>query len=351
MIRRPRGLRRISGVVEDVEDYVGRELGEPERYELVHDAFDSQRDPPHTVQAEHPAFAGLLTHRHPAAFRVRLPDARIVGEVPIVLTEDRRAVLASALDREQLDKNPVLGERLHGARRLRGPHIALVSQWARNYGHWMSDVLPRLSLLDLDALAGVPVIVMRELEPASYESLELMGIGRDRLVEFDGTHVQVDELILPSLVGRVGHQPAWALEWLRERLAPDPPAARRRIYISRADAPTRKVVNEDEVVELLATRGFEPILAGRLPFRDQLALFSQAETVVGAHGAGLTNLVAARSTTVVELFPSNYVNAALYGISAAMRHPYWYLVCETRGNNDQLVDLGELERTLDAAAL
>ena len=68
---------------------------------------------------------------------------------------------------------------------------------------------------------------------------------------------------------------------------------------------TRAIANHDELVAALrraglATRVFD---AARLPApRRQLAEFARATVVVGAHGAGLTNVVASpRCATVVEV--------------------------------------------------
>lgn len=353
-LARPRGRERVCGVLDSVEDYVAAELGAPERYELVHAGGSIERPAPRTVAAEHPEFARLRRHEHPPAFRARLPWARIAGDVPVVLTRDRRAVLASALDREQLDANPVLRRRLHPPTRLDGTHVGLVSQWSRNFFHWMTDVLPRLSLVGDTALRETPVIVLAELEPSAYDALELVGVPAERLVHFDGTQLEVEELILPSMVGRSGNPPAWALRWLRERLGAvrrSPPGQGRRLYVSRADATWRRVVNEEEVAAVLDEHGFERILPGSLPLREQLAAFAEADAVVGAHGAGLVNLVAASGATVVELLPETWVNGCYYAMAAALELPYWYLVGDAAGGHDQRVDVEGLRRTLAAAGV
>lgn len=352
-VTRPRGRQRITGIVEDVEAYVRDELGEPQRFTPLHAGGPVERRHARTVQVEHEGFLQLRHHVHPPAFRVSLPGASVAGDVPLVLTPDRRGVLASALDREQYDKNPALGKRLHPPRRLEGRHICLTSQWSRNFFHWMNDILPRLALIDEQDLRELPVIVLSDLEPASYESLERLGIGRSRLVDFDGSRLEVDELVLPSLAGRVGNQPGWALEWLRDNLAPAPAPApkRRRLYVSRADATWRAVLNEREVFATLEKRGFEKIVPGTLPLAEQHQAFADAEAVVGPHGAGLVNLLAARDATVVELLPDTWVNGAFYPMSVELGLDYWYVVSPGSGLHDQRVLMDDLDRTLDAAGL
>jgi capsular polysaccharide biosynthesis protein len=352
-VARPRGRQRVTGVVDSVEADVG-ELGERGRFEQVHPAADIERPPPATIDPQvHPTLERLRTHRHPAMFRARLPGARIAGTEPLVLTADRRALLESTFDREQLDANAVMHQRLYPPVRLEGPHVCLLSQWSTNFFHWMLDTLPRLALLEPEVVADLPLIVPDAPGPVVLDSLARAGVSRDRLVYFDGTHYEVDELHFPSLVGRTGHLPGWAATWLRETLVGARPAGgRRRLYVSRSDTTWRRVTNEDEVARALEARGFETILPGELSLAEQLEAFATAEAVVGPHGAGLVGLVAAEDCVVVELMPSTWVNGCYYAMTAELGLRYWYLLCESAGRRHDLdVDLRRLERTLDEAGI
>ena len=111
----------------------------------------------------------------------------------------------------------------------------------------------------------------------------------------------------------------------------DRPSARsrgRRLYISRAGANKRKVVNEQELIEALAALGFESIEAESLRLADQARLFSEAELVVGAHGAGLTNILfAAPGTRVIEILSLEPNRVSAFGtMSALLSLEYGYLV-------------------------
>src|SRR4051794_37483460 len=100
---RPRGRQRVTGVVDSLEAYIAEQPARGD-FELVHPAAEVERPAPRSMGPEvPPTLAGLRTHRHPATFRARLPGARIAGVEPLVLTADRRALLESTFDREQLD--------------------------------------------------------------------------------------------------------------------------------------------------------------------------------------------------------------------------------------------------------
>lgn len=64
-----------------------------------------------------------------------------------------------------------------------------------------------------------------------------------------------------------------------------------RLYISRADAASRRVVNESALESLLIKSGFQILRLPGLPFTRQIRLFQAASHVLSVHGGGLANLV------------------------------------------------------------
>lgn len=73
------------------------------------------------------------------------------------------------------------------------------------------------------------------------------------------------------------------------------------IFVTRVDA-SRSLANEGTVTDFLVERGFTVVDPGRLSIVQQMAMFQGARLVVGAHGAGLTNLAwCAPGAAVVEI--------------------------------------------------
>jgi len=65
------------------------------------------------------------------------------------------------------------------------------------------------------------------------------------------------------------------------------------------------VLGEDALIDLLTQNGFTTLELAKLSLREQIAAFANARVVVGAKGAGLTNLIySAEGTRVVELTPT-----------------------------------------------
>ncbi len=206
------------------------------------------------------------------------------------------------------------------ARRIEGAAMLLGNPWAANYHHWLINSLLRLWWTShFPELQDIPLIVPAQMSSFQRESLTALGVDPRRLLPFDGALWQIDQLFFPA------NGDYWPLQlrWLRQRFFEhygfgDAPG-RRKIYISRADAPGRRVTNEPEVVEMLARRGFEVLKLATLPLAEQVRAFAEAKLIVGPHGAGLTNIVfAASNATVVDLHPRDEINHALWVEASAL---------------------------------
>lgn len=76
----------------------------------------------------------------------------------------------------------------------------------------------------------------------------------------------------------------------------------KKIYISRKKS-QRAMAFEVEIEDLLKSMDFQVLYAEELTFAEQIEMFSQASTIVAAHGAGVSNTVFAKSDcTIVEIF-------------------------------------------------
>ena len=128
------------------------------------------------------------------------------------------------------------------------------------------------------------------------------------------------------------------------------PAGTRRIYASRADTPRRRIVNEGEILPILARHGFEIIAPGTLSFRDQAALFGSAEIVAGPHGAGLTNILfAPRDAKILEIFPVSRLKNTYFLLSLSLGQTYRAVVGDAGDRKEWFnVDASAVEGTLNA---
>lgn len=161
--------------------------------------------------------------------------------------------------------------------------------------HWLLYYLPRLiSRERMPELGRLRLVVGDNILPQQVESLRLLGIGESQLMQLSGDAVyRFETLWVPSaLMDRMHVHPA-VLRWLRRTfIGSESPRPRgRRLMTSRRDAPSRHLVNEEEIAAALAPLGFELLRCGELGFAEQVRLFSESEAVVGGTGSALSNAV------------------------------------------------------------
>ena len=182
-----------------------------------------------------------------------------------------------------------------------------------NYCHWLLDWLPRLSLCE--HAGPFENIVYNNIglrHDFMTESLAFLGYSDRTVIETAARPVwRFEKLLVPdNTVGTLCHPMQLChpdlIGWWRSRLPVRKP--RRKFYIPRTNK--RVVQNETELVNLLD--GFEVFDPGRHSFEEQIEAFSEAEAVVGVHGAGLTNILfAPEGCRVLELFPPRGGTACL----------------------------------------
>jgi capsular polysaccharide biosynthesis protein len=100
----------------------------------------------------------------------------------------------------------------------------------------------------------------------------------------------------------------------------------------------RKILNESEIEDLFQKRGFTTVEAERLTFSEQVALFSQADILVGGSGAAMANLVFCPPTTKILIFISKFPDTSYW---------YWQNIACAIGNRVTYV-LGPIEQNKSA---
>ena len=168
-----------------------------------------------------------------------------------------------------------------------------------NYSHWLFRNLLKLYALDKDGLfLAHPWLVNSDLRPHQLQYLDLLEVPRSKLRTVErGQVVHCEALLVPALLTSKAAI-AEGIEWLRGRLSHllVPRAeANALLYVSRADAAQRHVLNETALEDALKDLGFTTFVPGRCSVVEQIRAFSSARVIVAVHGAGLTNMVFAPS--------------------------------------------------------
>jgi len=285
-------------------------------------------------------------------FVAEVPNATLAGPYAIAIADDGNVLLdtinswtpgASWRTGDAMKKAISESPLSVGASVLQGqaptpkrtiPIAAVVHGYWGNFYHWMVEELLKLrGVREYERRTGrdVPLIVPSDPSPYVTESLRLLGYDEEDYIEWDGETLGVDRLVVPSFPDPTPR----ALQWLRGEITSGLDLSDESgpdwVYVSRQNADTRRVVNYDEVEDVLEEYGIQPVECETLSLEEQIRLFSGVDGIVGPHGAGLTGLVWGSDIQVVEVF-NNVVKGPYYLLAHILGHHYTALSATSVGD-------------------
>jgi len=216
-------------------------------------------------------------------------------------------------------------------KKIDGIGAMLVSPQSHNYYHWLFDVLPRIKLYNA-VLDQVQYFCISAKVPQKFiDILTEFGIPANKVLLIDdNVKLHFDALFVASLPGSEGRSPKWGIDFVREKLlkVPQNPNPTRKLYFRRGDHVERKILNEESVITLLSSSGFEIIEPGELSITEQIDLMHDARIVVALHGAALGNLLfASDKCSVIEIFSPDYFRTDCYfTLARILNLNYHYLL-------------------------
>ena len=229
-----------------------------------------------------------------------------------------------------------------------------------NYYHWVIDNLPRLILARKYAdLSNVKIVVNKPLLRFQRESLALLGIDqRDLLLLGDDEAIRAHTTIVPSLLASATVPHPLLPKLLQDAFPMCKPSTRERVYLSRQEAATRRLINEPELILLLERYGFERVVPSTLDFQQQIDLCYGAKAVVAVHGAGMANIAfCPPSTKIFEIFTPHHKVTSMFMLSRTCKREHRFVPARNitfgkDGNallGDWEVDLTAMESALRSA--
>jgi tetratricopeptide (TPR) repeat protein len=221
--------------------------------------------------------------------------------------------------------------------KIEGTVAILAGLFNHVYFHWMFEILPRIELLNLSGieLDSIDKFLISDRLPFEKETLSLLEIPPTKIITPEAyPHIQATNLIVPSFPGTIAWMPKWTCDFLRkqflERAIDVTVPKNERLYISRQDTSNRRIINEDELLDLLNKFGFQSVTLESMSVLEQAVLLANAKIVISAHGSGLTNLVFCKpETKVIEILAPNYPYHCYWLVSNLAHLEYYYLFGET----------------------
>jgi len=223
--------------------------------------------------------------------------------------------------------------------------MPLIPLWM-GYYHWIVEMLPRIMGAEqyYKETGERPTLLVPSALPSwAQESLDMVSKGEYKIEQVQQKTYNVNRLILPTYP-----EPSpEACSWMRERVRNQSVKSdfSRRIYISRQKANRRRVINESAVVSMLAEYGFDSVVLEDLSIAEQIGLFSQAECIVGPHGAGFANMIYGTDPTIIEIF-GDQKKTTFYRLAKILNNDYQSIRCRTVRKDIQ-VNTAKVKRTID----
>jgi hypothetical protein len=177
-------------------------------------------------------------------------------------------------------------------------YLAVITQhWGDGYFHLVVEGLTRLAQAmhdHPDFFKTHSPIHLHSIHPQAAQYASLLKLG---------PVVSGDVLVTKSIISApptpcAGHRWSPHASWLRALLLPALPdlvPTPQPLVVKRMSS--RSIINHDELVTVLRAR----VHTGQEPVLEQLKMFAESRLVVAPHGAGLANMVAMTTGTVVEL--------------------------------------------------
>lgn len=282
-----------------------------------------ERAMPYGVPANHWAFEIATHHDIPAMTTLEIAEGTVVGDLGAVITPGGGLEMESSeyWDLKSWRQHPVnLAGRLPQPVSVEGSLAVLAARGGgSNYYHFLLDVLPRMHVLE-QCWDGKPDRWF--LPQATSYQRELWRLGgwdsREVINSSAAGAIRAERLIVPNLPNHVELTPQWVIEWLRESIpVRDTTGKPERIYVTRGNTKNnRRYDQENEIWPELERRGFARVDPGTLSVQDQIDTFGAASTVVGIHGAALTNLIwSPPGVRVLHLMAPTFVKHCFHSIT------------------------------------
>ncbi|QKJ66126.1 glycosyltransferase family 61 protein [Deefgea piscis] len=235
----------------------------------------------------------------------------------------------------------------------------------QNHYHWHFFYMPILIYLDQIKKRKNSFILAPRLSTMQREILERAGLNLKKVIEYEGAvAIKAKSILVPStstFIPRIIPQmlPIYNKLALSTVKNSSDVIAKKRVYISRLDAPQRRIINESNLISLLKEYDFEVVTFSGLNFSSQVELIKDAEIVIAPHGAGLTNLVYAKNLKVLyELFSSEWLHGCYRDLALCKGIKYYYSIFSCDDNvstitreSDYSIDLEVVESFLKTLQL
>lgn len=210
--------------------------------------------------------------------------------------------------------------------------LPIDEQSAENPWHIWIDVISKFRLLELSnekLLSKYVFVLSNKSKYFDRVAKELFSHIKYYVME-PNTVWRFKNLVVPSMSNHNDGVivPPMA-DWIYRRFGKRVENPQRKLFVSRDDAPARRLSNAEEIFAIL--KGWEYVTLSTMSIQDQIKTFAEASHVISPHGAGLLNTVfCQRGTRVIEIAQKELLSKKPYPVLSFLReHNHTFVLADT----------------------
>lgn len=230
-------------------------------------------------------------------------------------------------------------------KRILNEGLWLIDNWSYGYFHWFADVLQKYYLLNEKNVKIILPIKYSNfnfiVESAKLLDIQLLFVDEKEIIKCKNL------IIVPTLFKSGNYYESvvrkMQLKFFNKIKRERPPLTKncKILYLSREKTQRRKVVNEEEILNLLEYHNGRTAILEDLQWREQLELFSNCEILISPHGAGLTNMFFLPNKAQVIEFRhvESTIQNMYFSLASALRIKYYYIICKSEKSDTHLANI------------
>ena len=234
-----------------------------------------------------------------------------------------------------------------------------------NYFHFLFDIVVKIELAKRAFTSQkIDYFYLPKKEKWQIDILSELDIQENKIIDSsEYRHVSGDNILAlehpwykEGLIQEgVNNLPEWIIFFLRERFIDMAKKFDNNelVYIDRSDSINNrcKLINNDEIIDIVEKKGFKSYRVSDLKFFEQIYLFKKAKVILGPHGAAFSNLIfSSKGLKLFEIIPSEHLSLKCKRFSNFLNFDYkrFNLKRVQDKNGDMILDKKILIKILDS---
>tara|TARA_Y100000768_G_scaffold103261_1_gene75478 strand:- start:123 stop:3845 length:3723 start_codon:yes stop_codon:yes gene_type:complete len=221
----------------------------------------------------------------------------------------------------------------------------LVQRWGYGYYHWMAEIYSKLFLIKEYLSSGVlrnkkVVLMLYYNDTFIKECLEIVGIEDVNILPYNGEYEYKIKNVYMCNPIRYGNPGRENISMIRNGLFGNNVLIGNVNIIIKRVGGERVINNFDEMVKALLSKygEYKWVIFENLSMIDTIKLFGCARLIIGAHGAGLTNMIfSPKGAKVIELMTEEMGNVCYWHLAELLGLNY--KIVQTGGNSSSGLDV------------